>query len=408
MNLLRSASRARWLLLAADGVAVFGTWIDFLAIMTLAAYRFQVTPVQMALFSAAGILPGILVSPWVGRLCDRGPVKRHLLVSITLRIAATVAILLCHDLWLLTVLVACRSGLSAVVAPALGVIAVRSIAAEDRPRFYAVLNVLNSSAKVLAPALGTIASSATSETTTLAASLFFALVSLGLFALVRVPNRASPIGAANATANSGHSSGFAIFVWVVATYAFFVFMVNNLFPLMLQRSGFDKALLGILVSCSGAGNVLSGLWLARRTVTHPMKGQLAELLSPGAFAATGFFLIGITLWHAGPATEGALCALFFVGGTFSARFAVAANVYVSTRHAESIGHSSALIQGWQNAMILGAPLLGAVVLEHFGPASVFLVASAAGGLSLGAAAIAERSISNRAAGVKTHRVKRVA
>ena len=32
------------LLLAGDGLSAFGTWIDFLAILTLAAYQFHVSP----------------------------------------------------------------------------------------------------------------------------------------------------------------------------------------------------------------------------------------------------------------------------------------------------------------------------------------------------------------------------
>lgn len=68
-------------------------------------------------------------------------------------------------------------------------------------------------------------------------------------------------------------------LWVATTSAFFVFMVNNLFPLVLQRSGFDKALLGLLISCSGAGNILSGLWLAKKSGVNSMRGDIGELMT---------------------------------------------------------------------------------------------------------------------------------
>lgn len=62
--------------LAGDGLSAFGAWIDFLAILTLAAWQFQVSPLQMAAVSAAGLLPGILAGPALGRWCDRGDVSQ--------------------------------------------------------------------------------------------------------------------------------------------------------------------------------------------------------------------------------------------------------------------------------------------------------------------------------------------
>ena len=42
-------TRQTTLLLIGDGFSAFGGWIDFLAILTLAAWQFQVSPLQMAL-----------------------------------------------------------------------------------------------------------------------------------------------------------------------------------------------------------------------------------------------------------------------------------------------------------------------------------------------------------------------
>ena len=66
------AGLARRLLLA-DGLALFGQWIDFLAILTLAAYQEQVSASFMALLSASLVLPGMLASPWLGRCCGGAP-----------------------------------------------------------------------------------------------------------------------------------------------------------------------------------------------------------------------------------------------------------------------------------------------------------------------------------------------
>ena len=121
----------------------------------------------MAAVSAAGLLPGILAGPALGRWCDQGDTRQILQGSIALRLLATGAILYCQDYLLFVLLVGLRSVFASVAAPAINVLALSVTAPAERPRFYAVLNVINNSAKVLAPALGTASSSLASETVAL-------------------------------------------------------------------------------------------------------------------------------------------------------------------------------------------------------------------------------------------------
>ena len=51
------------LLLIGDGFSAFGGWIDFLAILALAAWQFQVSPLQMALAYAVIANGGEYVPP---------------------------------------------------------------------------------------------------------------------------------------------------------------------------------------------------------------------------------------------------------------------------------------------------------------------------------------------------------
>lgn len=378
-----TAARNARLLLAGDGLSAFGTWIDFLAILTLAAYQFQVTPYEMALVSAAGVLPGILAAPLIGRLCDQRDPKRILLLSIVLRVAATGAILLGQGFAPFVALVALRSVFASVALPAINVMAVRSVAADDRARFFSLLNVLNSAAKILAPAIGTVSSSLASEAYALVLSLSFSSASFAAFAFVTLAARpaSAPTGTSPTAAPAAAAPSLLPLLWIIATYAFAVFMVNNLMPLVLQQTGFDKSLLGLLVSCSGAGNILSGLWLARTSLAPPLQGTLGEMMWPASMQAMGFAAVGFALWAQGANAAGVLTAIFFVGGTFSARFAIASNVYLSRHHAASIGRASGTLQAWQNAMILVAPLLGAAVLEAWGGPALFGFAVAAATLS---------------------------
>lgn len=73
-------------LLAGDGLHAFGSWIDHLAILPLAAWRFQASPLEMALVAVAGLLPGIVFGPALGRRVDRGDARRWLLASLGARL----------------------------------------------------------------------------------------------------------------------------------------------------------------------------------------------------------------------------------------------------------------------------------------------------------------------------------
>ena len=372
-----------YLLLAGDGFSAFGSWIDFLAILTLAAYQFHVSAYEMAIVSAAGVLPGMLLAPAIGRWCDRGNPKQLLMVSIALRVIATGAIIFCNDFALFLGLVALRSVFTTVAPPAINVLAVRSVAPEGLAQFYSLLSVINNSAKVVAPAIGTISSSLSSETVALSLSLVCCAASLCVFAFIRVlPKAAEPVTTQN-TAGKLPAAGpnLVPLLWVAATYAFFLFMVNNLVPLVLQRSGFDKALLGLLVSCSGAGNILCGLWLAKKSRANTMRGNIDELMTPAMCQAVGFGLIGIALQTQPAHAAVLLPVLFFLIGTFSARYSIAMNVHVATHFAHSVGGVWGTLQSWQSAMILIAPMVGSVVLDALGAGWLFMFSTGVAGVS---------------------------
>ncbi len=371
----RRPGHAGGLLLVGDGFSAFGNWIDFLAILTVAAYQFHVTPYGMALVSAAGLLPGMLCGPAIGRWCDRGDARRLLLASTVLRVLATGAILACHSVVLFLPLVALRSVFATVAVPAINVLAARTVAVAGRPRFYSLLNVVNSTAKVVAPALGTVAGSLAGDSVALLLSAGCSAAACGVFALLRVPPQAAaaagPAPAAAAPLLPAGPAGALPLLWIGSTCAFAVFMVNNLVPLVLQQAGQDKALLGILVACSGAGNIAAGLWLARQGAAARLTGRLRETVLPALLQAACFGVMGLLLWAPGPRTPWLLAAAFAVVGSFSARFAIALNVHLSLRHAADVGAVSGRLQAWQSSMIFIAPMAGAWVLDTLGGAALF-------------------------------------
>lgn len=221
--------------------------------------------------------------------------------------------------------------------------------------------MLNNAAKVLAPAIGTASSSPTSEAVALLMSLVFSAASACAFAFIRSAPVAEP-GAATAGPASVASPDLMPPIWIAATCAFFIFMVNNPVPLVLEQSGFDKSLLGLLVSSSGAGNILAGLWQARRPASSAAPAEVGSLMRPAMLQALGFGAIAGLLWLRPGPVAALLPVSFFVIGSFSARYAIALNLHVSRHHAASIGHTWGVLQAWQSTMLFVAPLVGAFVL----------------------------------------------
>lgn len=176
-------------------------------------------------------------------------------------------------------------------------------------------------------------------------------------------------------------------LWIACTAAFAVFMVNNLVPVVLQRAGLDKALLGVLVSSAGAGNILAGLWLARGAVAARLQGRVLEAVVPALLQAAGFGAIGLLLWAWPAQVPLLLPLLFFAIGTVSARFAISLNVHMSTHHAAAIGSVSGTLQAWQNGTIFIAPLVGAWLLDHWGAPALFGAATLLPLLSFGVLAL---------------------
>lgn len=383
-------------LLIGDGLSAFGSWIDFLAILTMAAYFYKVNAFEMAAVSAAALLPGILLAKRIGQATDGTNPKTLLQLSIGGRLLMTAAIVFSANLYLFLVFVAIRSIFTSVAPPAINVLAVRTIESDERPRFYSALNVINNSAKVIAPVIGTVASSQSSEVFALLLSGLCSLLAMLFFGRLAVQPTTARSMPNQAKSSLIDQPSFLSFVYVAASYAFLVFMVNNLVPLALQQSGFDKALLGILISCSGAGNILTGIWLAKRSKEATITPQLISVALPASLQAIGFGCIGVVLSFAPNLHQVLLPICFFIIGTFSARFAIQCNVYMSTHFASNIGAVSAAVQGFQNAMILIAPMIGAVVLENAGPSNLFLFAAALGLASFGLL-ILKLKVSNRTA-----------
>ncbi|CAN5210931.1 hypothetical protein BH10PSE17_BH10PSE17_09060 [soil metagenome] len=392
-------------LLLGLSLAAFGAWIDYLAILTMAAFVYRAGPTLMACFSALFLIPSMLLAPAIGRWIDRGGADRILVAALVIRACVTALLMTSPSIALFCVLVAVRSVLSVPADPAGNVLARLLVAPAEVPRYIALLGLLRNVAKVAAPAGGAVLASRFGEDSSLMLSIVLTVagavaVLIGLRSaqgalppLVNPFRRNRPAGPTTATASKGIDRTLrAQLLWTVTIFALVVFVVNNQMPVLLRDAGFDKAWLGVLVSCSGAGGILSALVMTRRNATlgakDPMSATVVSVLAIAAcFVALGFvFRLPVAI-----ASYGA-CALFFLTGAFAAVEAIRSNTVIVQRFPEAVGAVSAAVVSWQSAAMLLAPWLAAAVLPWLTMSTLFLVDGALGFLSLAAVTLWFRSI----------------
>ncbi|WP_445496552.1 MFS transporter [Photorhabdus sp. SF281] len=160
-----------------------GSWIDFITILTLSAYQFNASPYEMAVISALSLLPGIILTKNLGQLLESGSVILILILSLLLRIGATVGIILSQSIEIFIIFVALRSVFNSVMQPAINVLSIQMLKGENATKFYSLMNMINNISKLIVPILGAVSSSVIGERAILLVSIGFTSISLLSFLL---------------------------------------------------------------------------------------------------------------------------------------------------------------------------------------------------------------------------------
>jgi MFS family permease len=374
--------------------AGFSFWVDFLAILTLSAYEYKASPFAMAVVSAMLLIPGMLAGRAVGRWLDRVNPAPILLVALVLRASATVMLLTGLPFVFFCVFLAFRSLVAVPVEPANSVIVSRIVPKDDVTRYFGTLGLLRNVSKIIAPTMGTAIASVFGERASIGLSVVLTGVALASF-VVALRRNEGWIGGPSAVAENVEksSAGQSVTVseidlakrpllrqllWTATTYAFMIFAINNQLPVMLGAAGFDKALLGVLVSCSGAGGILTAAYLAktkRKMTGDPMRATVVAVIS----IAVCFVTLGGVFALPSALAPYFAAALFFLTGMFSSIESIRANVVVVQQFPESVGTVSGKVSSLQNAAMLTAPWVAAGLLPYLSMSGLFVLD---GGLGL--------------------------
>ncbi len=137
--------------LTAEALSAIGTWATLVAIWGYAAFEFDATARDVALFGIAFSLPPVFLGPVAGAAIDRYGPRRVLGVAKALGAAASFALLSAHDFRTLALLSAMHGVSIGLAMPALHSLPPRIVGPGDLARTNALVALCDQLAIVLGP-----------------------------------------------------------------------------------------------------------------------------------------------------------------------------------------------------------------------------------------------------------------
>lgn len=378
-------SRRFYLFLVGSFCASFGGWINFLAILNIATYRFQATPFDLVILSAALLVPPILLTRVISQVCGRYSSTRVIVTALALTLFTTAALLWIGNFVAFLTVVAFKSAALGFTDPAETRYVTTNVEDAQQGRAFRLLSLAQSMAKICAPAAGGIVAAWAGDNRTVLVSLVFIAAAIVLMAASAARVQATPEAAGKDTAPRATFTGAIVPLLLCVGISFALgAAINNQFPLMLRNQGFDKSVLGIVVSCSALGGMLGSLLPTARAAQG---AGLAALLLP-VFVTSGVFVAmgGIFRLPLRPA-ELLLAMAFFATGFVGARFRIECRLFIARRLANQVASASAALQSTGMFMQFVAPCFGAVLTSILSTSEVFIVLGGISSLCLAAVAM---------------------
>ncbi|MGO5675736.1 MFS transporter [Bacillus subtilis] len=141
-------------LLASQTISSLGDWLHILAVLTLAAFQLDASPLDMSLLMMSFALPVIVLGPVSGLLADRFDRKTIMFLSEIGRALTVISCVYVSELWQLYVLLCLQSCFSSLFSPAKNG-KLKELAPEAHiQQAVSVNSMIDNSAKIFGPALG--------------------------------------------------------------------------------------------------------------------------------------------------------------------------------------------------------------------------------------------------------------
>ncbi|WP_339811807.1 MFS transporter [Paenibacillus sp. FSL R7-0189] len=368
---------------SAYATATFGDWFDALAIQVLVGYRWQASPLMLALIPVSIALPGILLGSFAGVVADRLNKLKLMRMCDLLTALLTVFVLFAPSMvWLLPLLML-RAAISTLNVPAQQSMT-RSMVREDQLLQATSLNgLVNQGSKIAGPLLGGFALSVLTPqwciliNACLRGCSYLLLLTVKKSDVEQVRTEGKGDQEERVPLRTMWKEGWSFMLHsrlllntmlfgIVCSMAIQMidFQFTSLFRVLAPS---NESLLGWLVAASGGGAVFIIM----------VMNKMNRGTGYGWKLGTGYVLMGLSVGGLGLLQPGAssisVLLLGFLLGIGNGIFIITFNYCLQK---ETPPHMTGRVFGIQSTILsgvmIGAPLLGGMMVQAAGPSRIFL------------------------------------
>ncbi len=362
-------------------LASFAGWVNFLTILSIATWRFEATPVDLVLLSAALLLPSVLLTRVIERVVSCHPSVVVVVVALGATFCTTALLMHAGNLIVFLVVVGLKSAALGFVDPAEVRYVTDTLKDQQQTDAFRMLSLAQSIAKIAAPAAGAAYADWAGNDHAMQLSMILIAAAIGLMLWSTVGKVETRHAKVKPVAVEARLDGplLPLLCCMVLTVAMSA-AINNQFPLMLRERGFDASVLGLLVSCAAFGGVSGSLLPLREQAgqTGPSSVFAPAILSAGMFVVIGA-IFRLPLYSAHFLLAGA----FVITGLVGARLRIRCRMYLARHYPSNVAGASATLQSGTMLAQFLAPLGGALLTTYLTASNVFMMLGMATAIGLG-------------------------
>ncbi len=373
---------------ASYSVSIMGNYFDSVALMIMFGYLWQAEPIVIAFIPVAVALPQAILSQFTGVLADKMNKVKLMLVSDLLTALLTLLLLWAASPWIALLLISLRSTVNVVHFPAQQSLIKHVVPEQQLIKAVSLNGMVMQLSKIIAPLLGGILAGATSpQVCILLNAIAFFISSVILMTLVKKKkithtsadhNETDDASALPASFWQSWKEGWGfIFRSRILKVSFllsfiglsFIQMIDVQFTTWLRVYAPERSeLIGWIFASSGFGALMMMMFLNRfehfRSYGTLLGGSI--LFIGAGFGGFGFLTEGFAMWL--PVLLG-----IFIGlgvGLYSIGFQ-----YIIQKHTteKSIGRVSGISNSISSMTVVIAPLIGGMLVQKWGPGTIFLI-----------------------------------
>ncbi len=369
------------LLLSAQVVSVLGDWFGIVAIIALAGFRWQATPVEMSMVILALAAPMVFLGPMAGVLADRVERGRMMIVINTLRAITLVFVATAQSFPALCLLLILLGGLDASFIPAKNGKLKEIVPTESINDAVIYSSFIDQGAKVAGPALGGTLLAVFSIETAIYINAVAYIAGTGILYFMSHIKHGLPTGATSSHSLCGElHEGLRIMrtvpfimygAFIQVFVVFTVQVVDSQFVVLLRDMPHaGQSWLGYCLMASGLGSILTTYFYLKNHRDFPVQRSL--LLGVIFYSAS---ILGIGLWGRYGGHPVGFLPFFLLWGVCGALIFVKFNTYVQANiPVDYSGRAFGSLGSMLSGASLSGLLAGGLLVSTLGASNTFILA----------------------------------